>query len=723
MPLESSYGSRPSGSGTYGGTGPVDDEDAGEYWSLPRLRRCYSEYLFSKRSEIDEQIDARRYYHGSQYKSDQIAEMKKRKAPVMTFNRVARKIDGVCGLIERLRQDPKAYPRTPQHEQGAELSTAAIRYSLDENEWKAKSPQVAQDGAVDGIGGIEIELTQGDKGDRDIGFEIVDVPSFFYDPQSYQADFADALYMGVGKWVNTAVAREMFPDAPPEAFSGHDFDLVGTSDRELRWYSMLGVTKRCRIVDIWYRHKNGWCYSIFTGNCVLVEGRSYLKDNKKKEMCKYIMFSGNVDQDGDRYGFIRNMKSAQDGINARQSKMQHILNSKRLILSQGAVADVEAARREWARPDGVIVTNRPVNDGVKADDQSFDFAGWTKMLEMNLAEIENFGPNPALIGQGIENKSGRAIQLLQQAGIAELGPYILAFRGWKIRVYRALWNAIQQHWQAERWIRVTDDEGVAQFVKVNGMGIDPQTGTPTLINAVGSLDVDVILDEGPDHVNMQQDSYEVMQSLGPQFGIQFPEIALELSPIQASVKKKMLDKLEQMKNAPPPPDPKVEAMQIQSQLKMQEMQAGIQVKQQESQLGMQTRAQESDQEMQIEAAKAAQQMQIEREKMALQMQCDAEKHQMECANDAQKNQMQAETETQRSAQKLDSERQMIEIKIEGAKSARKEETREPAAELASKAIERMAEAIEKQTKILSAPKKAIYDAKGRITHSETVLTH
>jgi hypothetical protein len=28
------------------------------------------------------------------------------------------------------------------------------------------------------------------------------------------------------------------------------------------------------------------------------------------------MFSGNVDQDGDRYGFVRNMKSAQDGINA-----------------------------------------------------------------------------------------------------------------------------------------------------------------------------------------------------------------------------------------------------------------------------------------------------------------------------------------------------------------------------------------------------------------------
>jgi hypothetical protein len=70
------------------------------------------------------------------------------------------------------------------------------------------------------------------------------------------------------------------------------------------------------------------------------------------------------------------MKSAQDGLNAKQSKLQHIIASKRLILSQGAVDDIEKVRAEWARPDGVVVTNRPVNEGVKLDDQSFDFAGW-----------------------------------------------------------------------------------------------------------------------------------------------------------------------------------------------------------------------------------------------------------------------------------------------------------------------------------------------------------
>jgi hypothetical protein len=156
MALETSYTSRGAGSGTQGGSGQA--QAPSDYWQLSKVRRCYTDYLTSKREELDEQIDSRRYYHGSQWTTEQIRVMKTRKQPVMTFNRVARKIDGVVGLIERLRQDPKAYPRTPKHEEGAELATAAVRYVLDEQEWKAKSPQSAQDGAVDGIGGIEIEL-------------------------------------------------------------------------------------------------------------------------------------------------------------------------------------------------------------------------------------------------------------------------------------------------------------------------------------------------------------------------------------------------------------------------------------------------------------------------------------------------------------------------------------------------------------------------------------
>ena len=571
MPLETSYSGQGAAPAAIGSTSDSGDDKG--YWPLSKLRKCYSDYLFGKREEQDEQIDARRYYHGSQWTAEQLRIFKKRRQPAMTFNRVARKIDGVVGLIEKLRQDPKAYARTPQHEQGADLATATLRYVMDQQDWNSKSPECAQDGAVDGIGGVEINIEAGDQGDPEISMEMVDIQSFFYDPRSYKADFSDARYIGVGKWVDQDVAEEMFPDADFDV-SGNDFELASRGDREMRWFNLDGPMTRLRLIDIWYKHNGGWCYAIFTGSQILMEGESYLQDEKRKPIAKYVMFSGNVDQDGDRYGFVRNMKSAQDGINAKQSKMQHILASRRLILSQSSVQDVEKTRAEWARPDGVVTVVGSVKDGAMADDQSFDFAGFEKMLELNLAEIENFGPNPALIGTGVNAKSGRAISLMQQAGMAELGPYIMAFRGWKIRVYRAIWNAVQQHWKAERWVRVTDDQSVAQYIQINGMQVDPQTRQPGMVNPIGSLDVDIILDEGPDTVTIMQDMYETLSQVVPSIAPMLAptearamvKMLVNSSPMDTGQKKAFNEASQAAEQQGPPPDPKLQAIQAQAQL-------------------------------------------------------------------------------------------------------------------------------------------------------------
>jgi predicted DNA-binding protein (UPF0251 family) len=664
MPLEQSYTSTPAGSPSGGGA--VSTGKPSEYWDIGKCRKAYSNYLFSKREEIDEQIDARRYYHGSQWTAAQIKTMGQRKQPVMTFNRIARKIDGVIGLVERLRQQPKAYPRTPQHQQGADLATAVLRYVLDQQAWKEKSPQTALSGAIDGIGGVELEVQQGDHGDPEVAFDVVDVENFFYDPRSYQPDFSDALYLGVGKWVDEDTAKEMFPEVEPAQLTGNDFELTSNSDREMRWFSTDGVVNRLRLVDIWYKHKDGWCWAVFTGSAILAEGQSPYKDEKGKAFSKYLMFSGNIDQDGDKYGFIRNMKSAQDGINARQSKMQHILASRRLMISHGAVDDIEKIRAEWARPDGVVMTNRPVNEGIRADDQSFDFAGWSKMLELNLAEIENFGPNPALIGQGIENKSGRAIALLQQAGMAELGPYILAYKGWKLRVYRALWNCVQQFWQAERWIRVTDDENMAQFVQINGMQVDPMTGKPQLFNELGAMDVDIILDEGEDTISTMADTYAMLQQvvpsiapmLTPPMAQEVMKLVIESSGLPADVKKSFRDTAQKAAQQPPPPDPAVQAAQAKiqteqataqiklqsqtqdAQLKAVSQQQDIEARRIQSQMDIETQQKQAEIELlratnqlQIEQAKAANTMQLERDKCEHDMTAMRDKHQLSMAID------------------------------------------------------------------------------------------
>lgn len=538
---------------------------------VTRLRRQYLDYLGAKVLEIEEQKQARHYYHGAQWTAEEVRALRARRQPVVTYNRINRKINSIVGLTERLRQDPKAFPRKPRNEDGAEVATATIRYVCDTNDWKTKSAEVARIASIEGIGGIELKLREGDKGDPDVEMELVFVDDFFYDPRSYRYDFSDARYMGIAKWLDVEAAVELFPDKEEEirAYIENGYDLTTYADREYKWIYVN--EKRVRLVEHWYRNRNEWHWAFYISFHLLDQGTSPFLNERGKTMARFMMFSAAVDHDGDRYGFFRNMKGPQDEINQRRSKALHISNSRRLIIDKGAVDDVEIARREWARPDGVVEKN-PGAGEVKPDDTRPDLEAQMTFLQEAKAEIDQFADvRPATQGEMPKNISGRAINLLQQGGVAELGAFIIAYRGWKIRVYRAIWNIVQRYWTSERWIRVTDDQEMAQFIQLNGLELDA-SGRPQLVNFVGALDVDMALDEGPDVINMMADTYDTLSALAAS-GAQIPnigQILLELAPIQGSIKKRMLDMMKQ------PPDP---VDQAGKQLAIQRMLAEIEEKQ------------------------------------------------------------------------------------------------------------------------------------------------
>ena len=379
------------------------DTEAGGYYTLGQLKKQYYDYIGTKTSEVEEAKQSRRYYHGAQWTDKEVKALKKRRQPVITSNRIVRKVDAVVGLVERLKQDPKAYPRTPNSEQGAEVATAVLRYALDHVQWSSKAPRVARMAAIDGLAGIELDMAYGDHGDPDIDLHLVYPDTFFYDPRSFDDGFTDARFMGISKWIDADQAKELVPEKADEIDDLHESgtDLTSNSDREVAWFTSTG--KRLRMVDHWYIHEGHWCWCLHVGSAKLMEGKSPYVDERGKSFSKFLMFSAAVDHDGDRYGFVRNFKGPQDEINHRRSKALHILNSRRLILDKGSVDDVEKTRIEWARPDGVV----EVNPGKKVtpDDQKADFAGQLQMLQEAKTEIENFGPNPALIGQGIEGSA------------------------------------------------------------------------------------------------------------------------------------------------------------------------------------------------------------------------------------------------------------------------------------------------------------------------------
>jgi len=355
------------------------------------------------------------------------------------------------------------------------------------------------------------------------------------------------------------------------------------------------------------------------------------------------VFSANVDFEGDRYGFFRNLRPMQDEINSRRSLGLKALMATRVYVEKGTVDDVENVRAEINRLDGVI--QYPHGAKIDEKDNAAKAAGNFEMLQEAKQQMDKRSLSPPVSAESGAPKdlSGRAIQLLQQAALARIGPFLLAYRDWKIRVYRAMWNNIQRYWEAERWIRVTDDDGLAQFMPINAVTFN-EMGQPVIQNQLGSLDIDIVLDEGPDSVTLMQDTFDTLVQLSQQGAPVPPDIVLEMSNLPGSMKKKIMDRLQQAQQQP---NPEAQAMQAKLQLEQQKMQMDMAAKQADVELEQQKAAQEA----QIAQYRAQNDAAIAREKAALEMELERER----AANQIQIEQLKADAAIQTNAMKAEAQ--------------------------------------------------------------------
>jgi hypothetical protein len=452
-----------------------------------------------------------------------------------------------------LRSDPKAYPNTPKGEQGAEVATQVIRNICDASFAEDLEVECCKDGLVHGIGVDELVLTTGDHGDPDLRFQYVDPRTFFYDPRSLRTNFGDTRFHGVYKWADIDELDLLVKGASDKVKEAIDNDggiwTAFDTDRDNLW---VDSRHRVRLVDHWYKRGNLWRWCLHTGSVELISGESQFFNERGMSISKYHAFANMIDIDGDHYGYIRRMRGPQDAMNQHRSKAIHIMNTRQLKIQEGAVDDIEVTRREGARPDGTLVyRGDPKNIEVLQPEQ--EFIQQTKYYEDAKAEIDTFGPNQQLITEFGQNVSGRAANILQQAGLAELGPFLKNFRMWKLERYRACWCAAQRYWTGERFLRVTGDTQVAQFLQINGVELD-EYGLPVLVNMLGNIDVEIKIDEGPDNETVMGDIFDLLMALNQNNVPVPPQLIIEASNLPMSEKKKLLGMLAQ-------PDPAKQAAQ------------------------------------------------------------------------------------------------------------------------------------------------------------------
>lgn len=522
------------------------------------LWRMYQAWETAKQAENLEMYESAKYYHGKQYTDAELKELKRRRQPPTVKNRIRRKVDFLVGVEQRLRRDPKAFPRNPNGEAAAPVATSVLRAVQDLTKWPAVASECARDALIRGIGVEWAGITRTRKGQIEIKKNHVKGDRFFYDPRSEDWDFQDAQYLGEASWMDIEQAKEMMPWASEaieqlgEYASGNRSlgALPQLFDKEKNWTQYVDTQKRrLYVVSIWYRYNGEWMWDYLVGQVSLCpEGMDYLSiyiDENDATTHPYKAWSPYVGEDGTRYGMIRDMKPIQDEINKRSSKALHLLTVRQIKYETGSVNDIDKARAELAKPDGMIEINPGKGDAFGVIEQTAQIQGNLELMQEAKAEIENLGPNPGLLGRGVEKQSGRAILAQQNSGMTELSPVFERMREWKLRCYHHDWHLIRKFYTDDRYIRITGDDKAVQHLRINVPVTNEYGEIIGVDNAVAEMDVDIILDEGPDTVTMREELIEALSDR-PDIPV---EIIIELSSLPD--KDAVLKKLAEFK-APPP---------------------------------------------------------------------------------------------------------------------------------------------------------------------------
>lgn len=537
------------------------------------------------------------YVDNKQLTEAEIKALRKRGQPPVVINRIKRKIEFLGGLEKRQRAMPKAMPRTPVEEENATAATDALRFVIEDQEYGMKRSRVWDNICIPGAGGFEVVAEQTKKGWR-VVVRRVAWDRMFADPHSSDADYEDAMFKGVDVWYDEDAALEQYKDVEnvrdiltdTYKSSGSKSDTYDDKPKDNFWAD--SKRKRVRVSQMYYKRSGVWCYAEFTKGGILKEGISPWLDEDGEPECPLHYQSAYVDRDNNRYGVVREMISPQDEFNKRRSKLLHHLTVRQVRYdSTSSGVDIEQARKELAKPDGVVDAPK---DGVEVLSNTDQVAGQFQMLQITGQELDLIGANSALLGEQGGAPSGKAIQLNQSGGMIELGNLFDGLRHLDRRVFIAVWNRIRQFWDEEKWVRVTDDERNVRFV---GYNVDPMKQIEMLMQnggempgnvsvmqrPVAELNVDITIEDAPDGIAPQQEQFDSLVALKQADPQAIPtELLIEVMPNLRN-KAKILEHLEKMRQ----PDPMQQQIQMAGiQAELENKGADTQVKQSQAQLNL-----------------------------------------------------------------------------------------------------------------------------------------
>lgn len=630
------------------------------------------------RIDADAEAD---YYDGNQLDQETLDLYEERgQAPIIT-NLIKPTIDVVLGMEAKTRTDWKVN----QGDLTDEDATAEVAEALSAKLHKAESESRADRACSDayahqvkvGLGWVEVSR-ESNPFTSSYRVKSVHRREMWWDWRAVEPDYSDARYMIRRKWYDEDVLGASFPQhkdtikqllgGQPAGLDmvlntatglGRALDVIQGSSIEQ--YEYLNTQrKRACLYEIWYKRMvNGFTMKLPNGKVVEFDSKNprhvaavesgmleltkatFLKMRVAYSIGAFILYDGaspyrhqdypyvpmlgfREDRTGIPYGLIRAMKSPQDEVNSRKSKMYALLNTRGVIADGDAVKDHNKAAREVSRHDYYIQLDEnrkstskfEIKEGGQLADQQYKV-----MMEAKEEINQAAGVYQSMMGQTSSTTAASAIANLVEQGTTTLAEINDNYRFGRRKVGELLLEMVKEDCEGKA-MRVRIEDGIdKKTIVLNVPAIDPETGEQILQNDVSKANVVVAIEDINQSATYRQQQYaqlvELTKSMPPQTQALIIDFVLEAS--DQPNRKKMAERIRKVTGISDDPEGQNPQLQQMQEL-MQQQQAQLQQLMSELEQAKKAIADKSvDQELQRSA------QDIQKRADALQARIDAEK--------------------------------------------------------------------------------------------------
>lgn len=534
------------------------------------------------REEAKEDYD---FVAGRQYTDEEIQALKKKKRPVVVFNRIQPVIDSVYGQEIGNRREVRYIPREMGDVKPNELLTGAAQWFRDQSHAETHESDSFWDMIVCGMGWTEtrIDFEESANGTPDIN--RIDPLEMFWDYDAKRRNISDARRVWRVRRVPLTEAKSMFPgftaaemDAgwttvrdkadlritPPDAEessseqSGDNMVTIAQIqwiERETYWIAVDPMSgEQSEFSESEYRTINDRMKKLigtemegarlrrkvrkqaFFGEVVLSYG-----DAPCPKQFSFQAITGKRDRNkGTWYGLVRGMKDPQRWANKWLSQMMHIMNSNSkggLLAEKGAFENQRQAEDTWADPSAITWAKDGAiqNARIKEKAPAQFPVGFQQLTEFAVSSIrDTSGVSVEMLGL---REAGQAASLeaqRRQAGMTILQPFFDS-----LKYYRELQGTVMLYY-------IQEDLSDGRLVKIVG---DENAQYVPLVKQAAS-EYDIIVDDAPSSPNQKEATWAIMMQLLPAFGQIIPPqmlmTMLEYSPLPSNVVDKLVKQADEM---------------------------------------------------------------------------------------------------------------------------------------------------------------------------------